>query len=77
MAKVILKMSKWKNSTSWNRGQKVEKEFAKLLKQRDPNFRKANREEQFRHIDFFADFGSIDVKAKKESIETIQKNKIS
>lgn len=58
-------MSKWKNSTSWNRGQKVEKQFAKLLKQRDPNFRKANREEQFRHIDFFADFGSIDVKAKK------------
>ena len=59
------KMSKWKNSNSWNRGQRVEKEFAPLLKMRDPNYRKANREDQFRHIDYFSSFGTIDVKAKK------------
>ena len=59
------KMSKWKNSNSWNRGQRVEKEFAPLLKMRGPNYRKANREDQFRHIDYFSSFGTIDVKAKK------------
>ena len=59
-------MSKWKNSGSWNRGQRIEKEFAPLLRQRDPNYRKANREEQFRHIDYFSNFGTIDVKAKKK-----------
>ena len=59
-------MSKWKNSSSWNRGQRIEKEFAPLLRQRDPNFRKADREEQFRHIDYFSNFGTIDVKAKKK-----------
>lgn len=58
-------MSKWKNTQSWNRGQRVEKEFIRLLKIRDPNYRKANREEQFRHIDYFSSFGTIDVKAKK------------
>ena len=59
-------MSKWKNSGSWNRGQRIEKDFAPLLRQRDPNYRKANREEQFRHIDYFSNFGTIDVKAKKK-----------
>ena len=58
-------MSKWKNTSSWNRGQRIEKEFAPLLRQRDPNYRKANREEQFQHIDYFSNFGTIDVKAKK------------
>jgi len=66
MKKNIAKMSKWKNSSSWNRGQRIEKEFAPLLRQRDPNYRKANREEQFRHIDYFSSFGTIDVKAKKK-----------
>ena len=50
---------KWKNSSSWNRGQRIEKEFAPLLRQRDPNYRKANREEQFRHIDYFSNFTFI------------------
>ena len=59
-------MSKWKNSESWDRGQAVEKAFSTLLRQRDPKYRKANREEQFRHIDFFSYFGTIDVKAKKK-----------
>ena len=62
----LLKMSKWKNSGSWNRGQRIEKAFAPLLRQRDPNYRKANREEQFRHIDYFSNFGTNDVKAKKK-----------
>ena len=57
---------KWKNSSSWNRGQKIEKSFAPLLRKRDPKYRKANREEQFRHIDYFTSFGTIDVKAKKK-----------
>ena len=61
----LLRMSKFKNTSSWNRGQKIEKSFAPLLRQRDPNYRKANREEQFRHIDYFSSFGTIDVKAKK------------
>ena len=58
-------MSKWKNTSSWNRGQRVEKEFTRLLRRRDPNFQKANREDQFRHIDYHTSFGTIDVKAKK------------
>ena len=45
-------MSKWKNSESWNRGQEVEREFADLLRKRDPDFRKATKQEQYRHIDY-------------------------
>lgn len=59
-------MSKYKNTKSWNRGQRVEKEFSQLLRMYDSNYRKANREEQFRHIDYFTSFGTIDVKAKKK-----------
>jgi hypothetical protein len=58
-------MSKWKNSESWNRGQEVEHEFANLLRKRDPDFRKATKQEQYRHIDYHSYFGTIDVKAKK------------
>lgn len=59
-------MSKWKNSESWNRGQEVEREFAGLLRKRDPDFRKATKQEQYRHIDYHSYFGTIDVKAKKK-----------
>jgi len=58
-------MSNWKNSSSWNRGQDVEESFSHLLKQRDPNYKKASREDQFRHIDYHTNFGTIDVKARK------------
>lgn len=58
-------MSKWKNTESWNRGQDVEKQFTDLLRKRDPNFRKATKAEQFAHIDYKTEFGTIDVKAKK------------
>lgn len=58
-------MSNWKNSESWNRGQEVEKEFADLLRTRDPQFRKATKAEQFAHVDYKTKFGTIDVKAKK------------
>jgi len=58
-------MSDWKNTESWNTGQQVEKNFADILKQADPNFRKSTRDEQFRHIDYHSYFGTIDVKAKK------------
>ena len=33
-------MSNWRGTKSWNRGQRVEKEFTKLLKKRDPNYKK-------------------------------------
>jgi len=59
-------MSQWKNSESWNVGQQVENNFANLLKIVDPEFRKATRDEQFRHIDYHSYFGTIDVKAKKK-----------
>lgn len=58
-------MSEWKNTESWNRGQDVEKEFADLLRKRDPGFTKANKLEQFAHVDYKSRFGTIDVKAKK------------
>tara|TARA_A100001201_G_C4053401_1_gene190328 strand:- start:203 stop:691 length:489 start_codon:yes stop_codon:yes gene_type:complete len=50
---------------SWDRGQKLEESFFELVKLRDPNARKATKSEQYKHIDFFTSFGSIDVKSKK------------
>jgi len=58
-------MNKWKKSESWENGQKVENSFAKLLGQRDPDFRAATKQEQYKHIDYHSYFGTIDVKAKK------------
>ena len=58
-------MSNWKNTESWNRGQTVENNFSSLLIKRDPNFRKSSLQEQYQHIDYFTNFGTIDVKAKK------------
>ena len=59
-------MSNWKNTKSWNRGQVVESDFSKLLEIRGVSWRKANRQEQFSHVDYYTSFGSIDVKAKKK-----------
>ena len=59
-------MNNWKQSQSWKDGQKVEDSFAELLGQRDPNYKRATKQEQFRHIDFHTFFGTIDVKAKKK-----------
>ena len=50
---------------SWDRGQKLEEQFYELVKLRDPNARKATPKEQYKHIDFYTDFGTIDVKSKK------------
>lgn len=58
-------MSKWKNTSSWNRGQHIEQTFLPLLQKRDPNCRPSERHEQFRHIDYHSSFGTIDVKARK------------
>lgn len=58
------KSHEWENSEAWKRGQKVEKEFAKLLEFRDPNFKKANLEEQRQHFDYITFFGTIDVKSQ-------------
>ena len=58
-------MNNWKKSESWKSGQKVESDFSKLLGQRDPDFRAATKQEQYKHIDYHSYFGTIDVKAKK------------
>lgn len=58
-------MSKWIGSDSWNRGQAVERDFERLLKQRDAHYRRATKQEQFNHIDYVTYFGTVDVKAKK------------
>lgn len=50
---------------SWNRGQELERKFYEILKLRDPNARQATPKEQYKHIDFFTYFGTIDVKSKK------------
>lgn len=71
-------MSKWKNSDSWNRGQAVEREFEALLRLRDPHFRRATKQEQFKHIDFITSFGTVDVKARKRlhRAKNIQEEKL-
>ena len=55
----------WIGSDSFENGQKVESEFGRLLKARYPEAREATLEEQFKHIDWICDKGSIDVKAMK------------
>ena len=50
---------------SWDRGQELERKFYEILKLRDPNARQATPKEQYKHIDFFTYFGTIDVKSKK------------
>jgi hypothetical protein len=62
---VLNKQSKWIGSPAWERGQQVERDFERLLVQRDPHFKRANQQQQFAHIDFLTSFGTIDVKAKK------------
>jgi len=59
-------MSNWKNTESWNFGQEVEVNFSELLEIRGIKYRKATREEQFKHIDYITSFGTIDVKARKK-----------
>lgn len=58
-------MSRWRQDASWKRGQGVEAMFAKLLNERAENARAADLQEQFSHVDYFSDFGSVDVKARK------------
>ena len=58
-------MSRWIQDSSWKRGQGVEAMFAKLLNKRTTDVRAADLKEQFSHVDYFSDFGKIDVKARK------------
>lgn len=58
-------MSKWIQDSSWKRGQGVEAMFAKLLNKRADEARAADLMEQFSHVDYFSDIGSIDVKSRK------------
>lgn len=59
-------MIRIQHTTSWDRGQWVEEQFANTLRGHDPSFRKATRSEQFNHIDYHSSFGTIDVKARKQ-----------
>lgn len=56
---------KFKGSPSWNRGQKTESNFGELLKRHYPDARPATLPEQFDHIDWICERGTIDVKAMK------------
>ena len=58
-------MSKWIQDASWKRGQKVEEMFKDILKQKTDTVRPSNLTEQFQHVDYFSEMGSIDVKARK------------
>ena len=58
-------MSKWIQDSSWKRGQNVETEFGALLKKRAVKARASDLQEQFSHVDYFTDYGKIDVKARK------------
>ena len=58
-------MSRWIQDQSWKRGQGVEAMFARLLNKRTTDVRAADLKEQFSHVDYFSDFGKIDVKARK------------
>jgi len=58
-------MSKWIQDASWKRGQKVEEMFKDILKQKTDTVRPSNVTEQFQHVDYFSEMGSIDVKARK------------
>lgn len=55
----------WIGSESFENGQQVESEFGTLLKARYPEAREATLEEQYKHMDWICDKGSIDVKAMK------------
>lgn len=55
----------WIGSESFENGQRVETEFGELLKRRHPEAREATIDEQYMHIDWICDKGSIDVKAMK------------
>jgi hypothetical protein len=55
-----------KYKESWDRGQNLENSFFQIIKKFDKHCRRANREEQFRHIDFISNtLGTFDVKARK------------
>ena len=58
-------MSKWIQTSSWNRGQNVEKSFGAILKERAIEAREADLKEQFSHVDYITPIGKIDVKARK------------
>jgi len=53
----------YKQTNAWKHGQAVEEDFFSLLLQRDPEARRATREEQFKHIDFVSKHGTFDVKS--------------
>jgi len=55
----------WKGSESFENGLKIEGSFGDILKRKYPETRPATRDEQFKHIDFVCNKGSIDVKAMK------------
>ena len=56
----------WVNSESWTRGQSVEDQFGKALRKIYPEAYASSYQNQFNHIDWICDKGTIDVKAIKK-----------
>jgi hypothetical protein len=55
----------WVGSESWKGGQEAEDAFGALVRAKYPGARRSTLEEQYRHIDWVCEGGSIDVKALK------------
>jgi hypothetical protein len=57
---------------TWAEGCSVQDKFFKVLKTVDPNAREATLDEQYKHIDFVSEIGTIDVKGKKRANRRMQ-----
>ena len=57
----------YKNDSSWKNGQKVEKDFEKILKREGVSYEVATQQQQYNHIDFITDHGTMDVKGMKKN----------
>lgn len=55
----------WVGSESWSFGFKTEDSFGDLLRKHYKDVREATLEEQYKHMDWICEIGSIDVKAIK------------
>lgn len=55
----------WVGSESWSFGFKTEGSFGDLLRKHYKDVREATLQEQYKHMDWICDIGSIDVKAIK------------
>ena len=59
-------MYNYKEDASWKNGQEVEKAFEEILKREGVSYKVATKKQQFEHIDFITNYGTMDVKAMKK-----------